>query len=348
MPVRLSFIGVYMYNQPYSSFFNLLQLMKKIYFAVAAAMLSTAGIAQNHNVDINFTQEFVNGELPEVFLEAIYVPEYTPATSASIPGSTVVGGKEMAGRNDEDLNFMNGDIDGQWLTITRGDDGLAYVTCPAEAYIGGNLQPVSKGDIRLRIAYSGSPNRPGDSHDLYVYDMTGMYATVSAPAGTKINGYAVAASCATFKSTEHPTGDPENGKYFHTVFYDFPNVTSDNTPENIQTIGEAYGAVNLLTFRRPGKGLDKCDAAGFPVKFFDVVFRGINAGQKVGLCNYQTLYEGITPHPYDASASISAIGSDDANAPVQYFNLQGMRVENPTSGLYIKRQGQTTEKVLMK
>ena len=37
----------------------------------------------------------------------------------------------------------------------------------------------------------------------------------------------------------------------------------------------------------------------------------------------------------------------DANAPVEYFNLQGVRVENPANGLYIRRQGNTVTKVVL-
>lgn len=36
------------------------------------------------------------------------------------------------------------------------------------------------------------------------------------------------------------------------------------------------------------------------------------------------------------------------NAPVEYYNLQGVKVENPTKGIYIKKQGSRTSKVLMK
>ena len=36
------------------------------------------------------------------------------------------------------------------------------------------------------------------------------------------------------------------------------------------------------------------------------------------------------------------------NAPVEYFNLQGVRVANPENGLYIRRQGNTVSKVLVK
>ncbi len=38
----------------------------------------------------------------------------------------------------------------------------------------------------------------------------------------------------------------------------------------------------------------------------------------------------------------------DENAPVEYFNLQGVRVENPANGLYIKRQGSQVSKVIVK
>ena len=36
----------------------------------------------------------------------------------------------------------------------------------------------------------------------------------------------------------------------------------------------------------------------------------------------------------------------DENAPVEYFNLQGIRVNNPENGLYIRRQGNTVTKIM--
>ncbi|MDE6526009.1 MAG: hypothetical protein K2L75_02025, partial [Muribaculaceae bacterium] len=38
----------------------------------------------------------------------------------------------------------------------------------------------------------------------------------------------------------------------------------------------------------------------------------------------------------------------DGNAEVEYYNLQGVRVANPESGLYIRRQGNTVTKVYVK
>ncbi len=47
------------------------------------------------------------------------------------------------------------------------------------------------------------------------------------------------------------------------------------------------------------------------------------------------------------TSAITDIAADE-NAPVEYFNLQGMRVENPANGLFIKRQGSKVSKVIIK
>ena len=49
-----------------------------------------------------------------------------------------------------------------------------------------------------------------------------------------------------------------------------------------------------------------------------------------------------------SSAGVEDVTVADENAPVEYFNLQGVRVENPEAGLYIRRQGNTATKVLVK
>lgn len=47
----------------------------------------------------------------------------------------------------------------------------------------------------------------------------------------------------------------------------------------------------------------------------------------------------------DVSLAVSDIADADADSPVVYYNLQGMRVDNPNSGLYIRRQGKSAAKV---
>lgn len=48
-----------------------------------------------------------------------------------------------------------------------------------------------------------------------------------------------------------------------------------------------------------------------------------------------------------ALSGIETIGADNA-AEVEYFNLQGVKVANPGSGLYIRRQGSKVEKVFVR
>jgi len=40
--------------------------------------------------------------------------------------------------------------------------------------------------------------------------------------------------------------------------------------------------------------------------------------------------------------------SDDENAPVEFFNLQGVKVNGNEPGLYIRRQGSKATKIIVK
>jgi len=51
----------------------------------------------------------------------------------------------------------------------------------------------------------------------------------------------------------------------------------------------------------------------------------------------------------DVAAGITDIEADNTDAPVEYYNLQGMRVDNPAAGnVYIRRQGAKSTKILMR
>jgi hypothetical protein len=47
-------------------------------------------------------------------------------------------------------------------------------------------------------------------------------------------------------------------------------------------------------------------------------------------------------------AGVKNVSIDNSNAPVEYFNLQGVKVENPSNGIFIRRQGTQSSKVLVK
>lgn len=50
----------------------------------------------------------------------------------------------------------------------------------------------------------------------------------------------------------------------------------------------------------------------------------------------------------DVMTGVEGVNVDNSNAPVEYFNLQGVRVANPDAGIYIRRQGSETVKVIIR
>lgn len=46
------------------------------------------------------------------------------------------------------------------------------------------------------------------------------------------------------------------------------------------------------------------------------------------------------------TTAITEVETDNTDAPVEYFNLQGVRVDNPSNGLFIRRQGTKVTKVI--
>lgn len=64
--------------------------------------------------------------------------------------------------------------------------------------------------------------------------------------------------------------------------------------------------------------------------------------------NAQVRFNYISVKYKTDTTGVDDINADDANAPVEYYNLQGIRVINPNAGVYIRRQGNTVTKVLVK
>lgn len=48
------------------------------------------------------------------------------------------------------------------------------------------------------------------------------------------------------------------------------------------------------------------------------------------------------------TTGVTSVKKEDADAPVEYFNLQGVKVDNPENGVFIRRQGSKTSKVFIK
>ena len=131
----------------------------------------------------------------------------------------------------------------------------------------------------------------------------------------------------------------------------------------IACFGESFEYSNLTScWEIPQGGLGMTSDGGtrvhnlFTKKFVDennaeavyvLNFKSCN-----GLGVYVVAEKGfVDPNPvpeYPEIGAIETVESDNANAPVEYFNLQGVRVANPENGLFIVRQGNKVSKQVIR
>lgn len=76
-----------------------------------------------------------------------------------------------------------------------------------------------------------------------------------------------------------------------------------------------------------------------------VTFEAVNADGYLNPDNVSVPFSITIPEHGDSGAAFPAV--DNSTAPVEYYNLQGVRVAAPAHGLYIRRQGTQTTKVIL-
>ncbi len=191
------------------------------------------------------------------------------------------------------------------------------------------------GTVLFHLNLGSKPNRVNDTDNnwgAYMDDCNGMYVGVKAPAGATVNGYLCT-----------PGYDAQDGygKIAHATYFDFGTLAGANYTE--LTSGAPYNDDIIL------KNCGDKWPRGYCCKYVDVAVKNVKGGDRVALRGIQTLHPGITPEVM-LSGSSSAINTVimDENAPVEYFNLQGVRVAEPAAGLYIRRQGDNVAKVMVK
>lgn len=160
--------------------------------------------------------------------------------------------------------------------------------------------------------------------------------------------------------------------------WEINNGDYDNMPDN-ETRADAegkeivpeYGSVRNVMDWWNDSGLERESAAAFvnqPEKYFQYVEfelttettvwlghgQNSNSGDQywnpwadIKLEKWDPDYKGINGGA-DLSAIESIAADFDENAPVEYFNMQGVRVAEPTTGLYIVRQGNKVSKQLIR
>ena len=87
---------------------------------------------------------------------------------------------------------------------------------------------------------------------------------------------------------------------------------------------------------------DKADLSAYVGKKIQVGFHYTSTAEIAGTWEIKNVK--VTAD----KAGINDVVADDDNAPVYYYNLQGVRVDNPANGLYIRVQGKKATKVLVR
>ena len=187
----------------------------------------------------------------------------------------------------------------------------------------------------------------------YVIEFEG---TVAKPiSGTSAYGYLYTEPCLLADNKETLKADnanaftftPTEGGYYMQdaqgrYYYLKGTYTSFNISETIPT-GDDVAAIFTVTIGADNKAtivnVGKNATMAYSIQYNSIgVYTDVTDATKYAL---PTLYVDKT------STGITNIEAD-TNAPVEYFNLQGVRVENPENGLYIRRQGNKVSKVIIK
>ncbi|WP_289742821.1 leucine-rich repeat domain-containing protein [Muribaculum intestinale] len=155
------------------------------------------------------------------------------------------------------------------------------------------------------------------------------------------------------------------------TFYGCKALESINLPEGVRYIGKMVfsGCSALKSISLPTTvtqidmmAFDSCSgmteirsAATIPPAASAMAFDGIPTDIPVyvpagSINDYKAAAEWKSFTNYQPLGNTSAIETIEAadNTEAVYYNLNGVRVDNPTSGLYIKRQGNKAVKVLVK
>lgn len=88
---------------------------------------------------------------------------------------------------------------------------------------------------------------------------------------------------------------------------------------------------------------DMTDTSNKYEYYFKACFFGYDEAE-----NFDYYYLSFFFNDPAAGAGVAEINAADNNAPVEYYNLNGVRVNNPSNGIFIRKQGSKVSKVIVK
>ena len=241
--------------------------------------------------------------------------------------------------------------------IPNGDDKSAY-TLNSRSYTTPDLEKpfiqnleAAPGEFDKAGGYTSSLKWENDNtdiprhYDIDQYDMTGT----DKPADQPAQGDGNASSNHNHESGKSTENNDGNADYAYgdasvtgaTPVNDSEVVNSDNKPE--VTIGYTVGA--NYHYAVPANGAGEFD----PNVSFVTIPQGFNGTVVKSHDNWADRPSATAVFVGDTQTGVDGVIGDDNDAPVEYYNLQGIRVDNPAPGnVYIRRQGTSTTKVFVR
>ncbi len=213
--------------------------------------------------------------------------------------------------------------------------------------------PAENNVMNFHICLGSEPYRINDpkntlsatGDEAQLHGCTGVYVGIKAPAGCTVKAYLNCSSMSESKYGEDTSGTTWNKNFYGTVStaaFDFADVCDGNYKE--MTSGAPYNCLAAMNFSNTKY------PTGYCVKFLDIAVYGVKPGDVIGFGGIQTLHDGWTPKPFLNTSGVNDIYVDNSDAPVEIYNLNGVRVnnENLAPGVYVKRQGTETSKFIVK
>lgn len=281
----------------------------------------------------NITIEFKNSNSSNARLDNIKLFQGTAKSPAGLSWGTA--SREVTiGAEDNNFPTLTNPNN---LSVSYSSDNEEVATIDAE----GVITLVSAGVANISATFAGNDKFEAGE---VTYKLTVKAASTVDISNTYETAYTVAKAYELIEAGEgldkavYVKGYITNIKEISTSFGNATYSINDNT---------TYDAATALVIFRGYYGND----GGTNIKFTtgDEIAEGDVVVVYGKLVNYGGTTKQMTGS-YIVTLNGGTTGVEgieiDENAPVEYYNLQGVRVENPANGLYIMRQGDKVVKVI--
>ena len=192
--------------------------------------------------------------------------------------------------------------------------------------------------------------------NLYAYDRDKVGMLFFATSGA--SGYKNGDTFGSVKCTYTEYGSGKTPEFTGAEFA-APGENSPVAPDEV-TVAAAATAARYKYVEVKDVNITDLNGKNFSISAGETTVAGYNKfnlsdiaeGKYTSIIGVIDVYSGnnqicVTELTADPSGSLDNIAVDN-DAPVEYFNLQGVRVAEPVSGIYIRRQGTSVSKIVVR